>query len=428
MPQHSAEPHQKPVEFVPIPPPPAEQRRSRAAGFVEEGGKRDRYFLPSSLESGSPVGYRRRLSLTADEAIAAMQLLSLQRPLRFVPGPGPTDQELFEESALGVLSARQSTNYRGHEQVTLGPDASQAAANLLRRLPHLEGRVLDGASHTHVVLSKPYRTPFTMLLTFIGHAPVASLATVPMRAWRKKYQHADDIPTIGYLQHLHVGILADAMERATVLASGTRRRANVLMAPFAGLERVDSAGPAMRELETMVGLSKAQKAQGWRIALVAQVGTVSAEEAALDGFDDALCRKLGANLLALRSERIQPGVNQEEKAPAQYHERQAMDVPDRLAFMAGRAGYNGFAHWTGLERQQAKDLLILDRIDPLTDQGKERLRAVPPRAGARDRSGRRQPAPVGRPADRQGPVPQRRPRQEGLRPGRPAHLRRRPVP
>ncbi|MCB9781319.1 MAG: hypothetical protein H6742_22315, partial [Alphaproteobacteria bacterium] len=161
-----------------------------------------------------------------------------------------------------------------------------------------------------------------------------------------------------------------------MLASGTRRRANVLMAPFAGLERVDSAGPAMRELETMVGLSKAQKAQGWRIALVAQVGTVSAEEAALDGFDDALCRKLGANLLALRSERIQPGVNQEEKAPAQYHERQAMDVPDRLAFMAGRAGYNGFAHWTGLERQQAKDLLILDRIDPLTDQGKERLRAV----------------------------------------------------
>ena len=43
----------------------------------------------------------------------------------------------------------------------------------------------------------------------------------------------DDIPTIGYLPHLHVGILADAMN-AAVIASEGRRRALGFMAPFCG--------------------------------------------------------------------------------------------------------------------------------------------------------------------------------------------------
>lgn len=368
---------QKPVTYVPVPPPPVAQRVARAARFAAEGEKRGRYHLPAGLQSGSPVGYRTRVPLSPAEVQQALDLLSLDRPAAFVPGPPPTEQQIFEESALGVLSARQSTNYRGHRQVTVGPKDSVQVARLLRQLPHLEAPVLDGATHTHLVLSRPYRTPFTMLLTFIGHAPVASLATVPARAWRKKFQHADDIPTIGYLQHLHVGILADAMERAAVIASEGRQRAQVFMAPFSGLDRTDlprgdAAAKAMAELEALAGLSKADRAQGWRICLVAQVG--HADEPL--PLPRALCRKLGADLLAFRSERIQPGVNQEEKAPEQYQLRQEMDVPEELAVMAGRAGYNAFSHWTGVDRERAKELLILDRIDPLTELGKERLRSV----------------------------------------------------
>jgi hypothetical protein len=69
-------------------------------------------------------------------------------------------------------------------------------------------------------------------------------------------------------------------------------------------------------------------------------------------------------------------VNAEEKAPAQYHQRQDMDVSDDLAFMAGRAAYNSFAHWTGCDREAAKDLLLMERVDVLTPGGRERLRAI----------------------------------------------------
>ena len=31
--------------------------------------------------------------------------------------------------------------------------------------------------------------------------------------------------------------------------------------------------------------------------------------------------------------------------------------------MAGRAAYNSFCHWTGLDREQAKSLMLLERID-----------------------------------------------------------------
>lgn len=361
---------QKPVSLVPIPPPATRARRE--ARFAAEGERRGRYHLPEALDSASPVGFRTRLPLSPEEAEAAAALLSLAPPAAFVPGAPPTEGELFEEAALGVLSSRQSTNYRGHRQVTLGPADSARLTPLLRRLVGLEGAVLDGAAYTHVGLSRPYRTPFTFLLTFIGHKPGISLGTVPLRGWRKKVHHEDDIPTIGYLQHLHVGIWADAMERAALLASGGRRRANVLMGPFAGSGRLAENAAVLAEIEALVGLGAAERAEGWRVALVGQVGAVEGEPA----LGPALCRKLGANLLALRSERIQPGVNAEEKAPPAYQARQDMDVPDTLTEMAGRAAYNAFVRWAGLDRERAKELLLLERIDVLTPNGKERLRQV----------------------------------------------------
>lgn len=363
---------QKPISLVRIPPPPPPHRVRRDARFAADGEKRGRYHLPAELVSASPVGFRTRIPLTTDEAAEAALLLSLEPPPAFTGGGAPTEGELFEEASLGLLTARQSTNYRGHRQVTLGPEDSATLAGLLRKLDGLDGAVLDGAAYTHVGLSRPYRTPFTFLLTFIGHAPVASLVTVPLRAWRKKFHHADDIPTIGYLQHLHVGVWADAIERAAVIASGARRAANVLMRPFSGAEAQAKNAAVLREIEALVGLSAQDRAAGWRVALVAQVGEV-AEPVRIR---PDTCRKLGANLLAFRSERIQPGVNAEDKAPPQYRARQPMDVPDALTEMAGRAAYNAFCRWTRVDRERAKELLLLERIDVLTPTGKERLRAV----------------------------------------------------
>lgn len=368
------EPPVKPLEVVPIPPPPAPQRRRRHADFAAPGQKSNRYSLPVALDSASPVGYRTRVPLTREQARQALALLSLPRPTAFAGPPvSVTEQELFEECALGVLTSRQSTNFRGHRQVTFGPEDSVRVGHLLRSLQHREAEVLDQACHTHVVLARPYRTPFTLLLTFVGHKPVISLGTVAARAWGKKINHADDIPTIGYLQHLHVGILADALERAAVLASGGKRRAQVLMAPFCGRGREDNR-PTLHGLEELCGLTLQDRAQGWRIAAVAQVGQALPEETV--ALEPDACRKIAANFMAFRSERIMPGVNQEEKAPDAYQQRQDMDVPDELVVQAGRAAYNAFAHWTSVSRDKAKELLLLDRIDVLTPGGKERLRAV----------------------------------------------------
>ena len=363
---------QKPVQLVPIPPPPPEQRVARGARFAAEGEKRDRHHLPELCDTTSPVGYRRRLSLSRAEGQAALALLSLERPLAFVPGPAPIEQELFEEASLGLLSARQSTNFRGHRQITLGPADSARAAALLQKMEGLEAPVLDGASLTHVGLSRPYRTLFTWFLTFVGHKPLMSLGTVPARAWRKKQQGGVDIPSISWLQHLHVGIWADAMERAALLASGGRRRANVFFGPFSGAEtRARNAIP-LTGLEALIGLTPAEKAQGWQIALVGQVGTVEGPPL----LDPALCRKIGANLLAFRSERIQPGINTDDRAPACYRTRQDTDIPDALATEIGRASINAMAHWTGLSRPAARELLLLERVDVLTEQGKLRVREL----------------------------------------------------
>lgn len=361
----------KPVQPVAVPPPPEGQRRSRSAIFAPDGVKRDRYHLPEALQSGSPVGYRTRVSLTADEAAEALSLLSLGRPTAFEADPDPiTEQAFFEQCSLGVLVSRQSTNYRGHRQISLGPADSEKAAKILAELD-VEAPVLDHAAATHVMLSRPYRTPFTMLLTLIGHKPVLSLLTVPLRAYRKRVQLRDDIPTIGYLQHLHVGILADALDRAVVVSSAGQRRAQVFQRPFSDPL---ATSPALSRLEALVGLTAAEKRQGWRIAIVAQEGQVAAAER--PDIRPATYRKIGANLLSFRSERIQPGVNHEDKAPEAYQLRQDMDVPEGLVEQAGRAGFNAFCHWTGVDREAAKKLVVLERVDVLTDDGKERLREI----------------------------------------------------
>lgn len=362
---------QKPLDVTPIDPP--ERRPQRGARFAAPGERKTRYTLPDALRSTSPVGYRTRVPLTRDEAAQALHLLSMPRPTGFGEPRPISEGALFEECSLGVLSARQSTNYRGFRQITLGPDRQAEVAGLLRRLDGVEAPPLDGASHCHLVLGRPYRNPFTLLLTLVGHRPLTSLATVAMRAIRKRTQFIDDIPTIGYLPHLHVGILADAMERAAVIASAGERRAVAYMRPF-----VDGAAKrnakAIRALEALCGLSLRDRLAGWRLVLVTQTGAaLPAERIDLPA---PTARKLGANLLAFRSERIQPGVNQEESAPAPYQLRQGMDVPEKLVEMAGRAAYNAFEHWTGLDRELARRLLMLDRVDVLTPGGKARLRAI----------------------------------------------------
>lgn len=364
---------QKPLDVVTIDPPPPEQRRRREARFAAEGERKTRYTLPRALKSASPVGYRTRVSLTRDEAAAALRLLSLERPTGFAAARPVPEGELFDECALGVLSSRQSTNFRGFRQLTLGPDRQAELHTILTALTDTEARPLPGATYSHIVIGRPYRNPFTMLLTLVGHKKLTSPLTVARRLLQKRLKLIDDIPTIGYLPHLHTGILADAMERAAVVASTGRRRAQALMRPFTG-RAAKTNRKAIKQLEKLVGLTPIERAAGWRVALVCQVGE------ALDGehidLDRATARRIGANLLAFRSERIQPGVNQEPSAPPPYQLRQDMDVPDALIEQVGRAGYNAFAHWSGLDRERAKDRLLLDRVDVLTPDGKARLRAI----------------------------------------------------
>lgn len=370
---HAPEAAPKNLDVVNIEPPAVSLRRMRKADFAAKGDKRNRYHLPTALESGSPVGYRARISLDKTESAAALQLLALDRPTAFEPASSVLERELFEEASLGVLSARQSTNFRGQKQVTFGPEDSRRIAHLLRGLDQREAGVLDDSLMTHVVMTRPYRTPFTALLTLVGHKPVASLLTVPWRLWNKRTRHVDDIPTIGYLRNLHLGILADSMERAAVLASNGKRRAQVFMAPFCGAPRSGNK-PMIRGLEELCGLKLEDKALGWRISLVAQVGQVTAAQQ-LD-FPGDSARKIGANLLAFRSERVLPGVNAEAKAPEAYQQPQEMSVRDELTVQAGRAAYNAFAHWTGLSREVAKEVLLLDRIDVLSPGGHERLKEL----------------------------------------------------
>ena len=110
------------------------------------------------------------------------------------------------------------------------------------------------------------------------------------------------------------------MERAAVIASDGRRAAQVYMAPFAGAEVRKKNRDVLDQLHRLCGLSAAELSQGWRVGIVAQVGAL---EAPLS-ISREVCRKVGANLMAFRSERIQPGVNAEESAPEGYQQRQDM--------------------------------------------------------------------------------------------------------
>lgn len=361
------------LEIQRIPAPPAEQVARRQCREVEEGGKRDRYCLPLALESSSPIGYRTRIPMTEAEVAAMLPLLAVTPPTRFDACPMPTERELFEEAALGILSARQSTNFRGQRQVTLGPDKLSELDSALKQMGGLEESPLSGAGYAHVILSRPYRTPFTLLLTFVGHRRLRSLATVPRRAVRKRRYFEPDIPTIGYLTDLHLGILADGLERAVVIASEGARRAQTLLRPFCGEYRAANRGP-IRRLERMVGLTRAERRQGWRVQMVTRVGGALPGERL--NAPSSTWRKMGANLVAFRSERIQPGVNQESTAPSEYQERQDMDVSEEFAYQAGRAAFNAFTRWTKTDRATAQSLLMLDRIDVLSPGGKSRLRAL----------------------------------------------------
>jgi len=362
----------KPIVYVPIDPPPAEERVRRDARFAGAGERRTRYTLPDTLQTSSPVGFRTRVSLTPEEAQLLLTASSQPRPSSFIPSRAAvTEARLFEEASLTVLSSRQSTNFRGFRSVVVGQDDSATVSELVRAIDPA-APVRDGASHTHLIVSRPYRTPFTMLLTFIGHKPLASLLTVPWRALQKRFAHKDDIPTIGYLQDLHLGILADAFERAAIIASGGRARANVLLAPLAAKNGAASAQALVR-LEELCGLTDAERQAGAVVGLIAQIGDVDDESLHLT---EPTRTRLGAALLALRSERIQPGVNNEPQAPPAYQRRQQMDVSDALTEQCGRALYNAFSHFSGVSRDEAKRLVLLERIDVLTPGGKERLRGI----------------------------------------------------
>ncbi len=365
---------QKALEVVPIAPPAPTARTRREARFVGHEEKKTRYHLPTKLDSACVVGYRERIGMTQEQAAHALKLLSIERPSAFSADAAPvTERELFEESSIGILSSRQSTNYVGHRQVTLGAEESERIRPLLAKLEGREADVLEHATHTHLVLSRPYRTPFTFLLTFIGHDKLTSAIGVARRAMLKRARHIDDIPTIGYLQQLHLGILADALERGALLGSRGARMANVMMRPLCGHFSAQNRA-VVRELEQAAGITRADRMAGWRISIIAQVG--EAPEATELGIPADVYELMGANLMAFRSERIQPGVNNEDSAPAPYQMRQPMDVPDELTVQCGRAAYNAFVHWTGVGREHSKALLLHERIDVLTDNGKNRLRAI----------------------------------------------------
>ncbi|MFM2153498.1 MAG: hypothetical protein RL199_1933, partial [Pseudomonadota bacterium] len=347
--------------------------RQRQAEFPKRGAKPDRYTLPASLESPTVVGYRTRVALDDAEARDAALLLDLPRPQAFVPGAPLVEQELFEECALGVLSSRQSTNDRGLRQVTFGAEDSALVATLLARMDGLEAPPLGPATHTHVVVSRPYRTAFTKLLTFAGHEGRFSPWSVLSRALRKTIRHASDLPSIAALEPLQLGILGESLERAAVVASEGRRAAQLFHRPFCEPYR-GANGAVLEQLERLCGLTLADRLVGWRISLVARVGELPhAERPAMPR---ATWRKLGANLLAFRSERIQPGVNHPVGAPPAYLHRPGMSVPPALMAAARDAAVCAFARTLGVDAAEASKLLLLESIDVTRERGKARLRDI----------------------------------------------------
>ena len=358
------------LSLVPLTPPPAAHRRQRRAEFPKRGAKPDRYTLPASLESPSVVGYRTRVPLDEHEAQGAALLLDLVRPAAFERGPALTEHELFEECALGLLSARQSTNDRGLRQVTFGADDSALVGALLARMDGLESSVDGEATHTHVVLSRPYRTGFTKLLTFAGHAGRFSPWSVLARAVRKTVLHECDLPSIAHLEALHLGIVGESLERAAVIASEGRRAAQLFHRPFCEPHRGANTA-VLAQLERLCGLTPLDKLGGWRVALVARVGCLPAAERL--NLDRATWRKLGANLLAFRSERVLPGANQPVGAPAAYLHRPELTVPPALMSQAHDAALRAFARTLALPVDEASRLLLFESLDTTRERGRARL-------------------------------------------------------
>ena len=81
------------------------------------------------------------------------------------------------------------------------------------------------------------------------------------------------------------------MERAAILASDGRQQANILIAPFSCAQRQRANHAILQRIGKRIGLTAAERRQGWRIRLVAQVGTTP-EPA---GLPAELCRKIAAN-------------------------------------------------------------------------------------------------------------------------------------
>ena len=74
---------QNPIQLISIEPPPKDQQVKRQALPAKADEKRNRYHLPSSLQSESPIGYRTHISMSAEETKEAEVLFSLEPPTHF---------------------------------------------------------------------------------------------------------------------------------------------------------------------------------------------------------------------------------------------------------------------------------------------------------------------------------------------------------
>jgi len=376
--------------YVPIPAPA--RPRQRLARLCDPGEKRSRHHLPERLESSSPLGYRTRVSLAPEEARLALALPSRAEARRFMDTATPyrtLESTLFEEAALGVLVSRQSTNFFGQRQVTLGPSWSGKVEALLDALEGREGAVLRGAAHTHLWLGRPYQTPFTALLTFVGHPPLADVLTVPFRALRKGVAGHADIPSIGWLPHVHAGILSEQVSRAVALAHAGRMGVRTFLRPFVG-EAAQRNAPLLSDLEKAAGLNVLDtRLGGWRLMGVTQVGVLPpGDRLPFADLDDALpngrsrmARRIAATAMAFRSERVLPGhllgVELPENVPWIYREPEETTVPQALMDEVLRAARDAFEERLGYGVPEGvRDALLVHEIDTTSAPGQTEITLI----------------------------------------------------
>ena len=188
----------------------------------------------------------------------------------------------------------------------------------------------------------------------------------------KKYRFVDDIPTIGYLQWLHLGILAESMERAAVIASSGQRRANVLMAPFCDDNAQSQNAQVIKDIEARIGLTSSDKAKGWQIRMITQVGCV---KGTLDISQELYQRSVQTCLRFAQSAFSQGSTKRTRPLLNITKGRTWMSASLSLR-MPAAPHTTRFHRWTGIERKRCKALLLNERVDVLTDGGKERLREI----------------------------------------------------